>query len=161
MRSRTYFVIPLLYVLGCGVGEVDTSEASTAADEAALRELTTSFDAAVNAQDIEAMMARYADDAVRMNPNLPTAVGTDAIRTLFLEEWSANESVVANAVTDVRVAGDLGATRGTWRATVTPRDGAAPIEDHGKWAATLERQPDGSWKSLWEIWSSDLPPRQE
>ena len=105
------------------------------------------------------MMALYTDGAVRMDPNVPPAVGKDAIRALFLEDWRLNEIVVANTVSDVRVAGELAVSRGTFAATITPRDGGDPIEDRGKWSATYERQADGSWKSIWEIWSSDLPPQ--
>ena len=162
MQSRTWVAVPLLCLLACGGDqEVGTADSSSMAGEAAVRELTSSFDAAVNAQDIDAMMARYTDDAVRMNPNVPTAVGREAIRALFLEEWSVNEAAVMNSVSDVRVSGDLAVSRGTWTATITPRDGGDPTEDRGKWSATLEKQPDGSWKSLWEIWSSDLPPRED
>ena len=41
-------------------------EPLAAADEAAVRERTAAFDAALNAQDIDAMVALYADGAVRM-----------------------------------------------------------------------------------------------
>jgi uncharacterized protein (TIGR02246 family) len=158
MRTRTCLVIPILCALGCGgSADVGTSDTSSAADESAIREHTARFDAALNAQDIEAMMALYADDAVRMDPNLPAAIGKDGVRTLFLEAWELSEVEVVNSVSDVRISGGLASSRGTFTATVTPRDGGDPVEDRGKWSATYERQSDGTWRSIWEIWSSDLP----
>jgi uncharacterized protein (TIGR02246 family) len=128
-------------------------------DEMAVRELASSFDAALNSKDIDAMMARYAEGAVRMNPNTPTSVGNDAIRASYLDDWAANDLRVSNEVSDIRMSGDVAALRGMYTSTVTPRSNGTAYEDHGKWAASVQKLSDGSWKILWEIWSSDLPPR--
>ena len=160
MRRRAWLVLPLVCSLSCaptGEGAVDAE--SRTEDEAAVRALTTSFDAATTARDIDAMMSRYAEGAVRMDPNVPTVIGRDAIRAAFVEGWETNNPVVANELVDVRISGDLAVSRGTWTATIRPASGEEPYDDRGKWAATAERQADGSWKSIWEIWSSDLPPR--
>jgi ketosteroid isomerase-like protein len=127
-------------------------------DEMTVRELASSFDAALNSKDINAMMARYADGAVRMNPNTPMSVGKDAIRAWYLDDWTANDFRVTNEISDIRISDDLAAVRGMYTSTVTPRSGSA-YEDRGKWSAAAQKQSDGSWKMLWEIWSSDLPPR--
>ena len=160
MRTRTLLFLPLLCSLSCSPAGRDAVDAeSRIEDEAAVRALTTRFDAATSSRDIEAMMSRYADGAARMDPNLPTMIGHDAIRASFVEGWETNDPDVANELVDLRISGDLAMSRGTWTATIRPASGEEPYEDQGKWAAAAERQADGSWKSIWEIWSSDLPPR--
>ncbi len=170
-RSRHF--APVLFVglfvcaAGCTGETAETDGATEAAeeagmlvqDEAAVRELTTSFDLAVNAENIDAMLARYAPGAVRMNPNVPAAAGLDAIRESFATVWQTSDNRVQNEVADVRISGDLAVVRGTYRVTVMPTNGEQPYDDSGKWMAAVERQADGTWKSVWEIWNSDLPPR--
>lgn len=160
MRPRVWLVLPLMCSFSCSPAVEDAArEELGMEDEAAIRALTTSFDAATSARDIDAMMSRYAEGAARMDPNVPTLIGRDAIRVAFVEGWEANNPVVANELVDFRISGDLAVSRGTWTATIRPASGEEPYEDQGKWAAAAERQADGSWKSIWEIWSSDLPPR--
>ena len=132
---------------------------STADYEAEIRALVPSFDAAMNGEDIDAMVSRYHDNAVRMAPNAPAAVGAMAIRELFMQSWETADYTVENQLTDLRIAGNLAMARGTWTSHVVPADGSEPYDDEGKWSAVWERQADGSWKTLWDIWNSDLPPR--
>jgi len=159
-RSIPLLMVLVSLVVGCQPAAETVREAdTTAAVEAALQEDVAGFDAAVHAEDIDAMMSRYLDNSVRMNPNVPTAVGRAAIRELFLQGWEANDFDVSNELTDLHVADGLAVGRGTYTIRVTPADGSAPYEDVGKWSSAWQRQPDGSWKALWDIWNSDLPPR--
>jgi ketosteroid isomerase-like protein len=159
MRSRIWLLLSFVCLTACTQGQDSTVAASSQMDEMAVRELSVNFDAALNAKDIDAMMARYADGAVRMNPNAATNVGKDAIRAWYVDDWAANDLKVANEISDMHISGDVAAVRGTYASTVTPRNGGAAYEDRGKWMAMFQKQSDASWKSLWEIWSSDLPPR--
>ncbi len=144
---------------GCQPAAETAREAdTTAADEAAVRQLVAGFDAAVRAEDIDAMMSRYLDNAVRMNPNVPAAVGSAAIRQLFLAGWEANDFEVVNELADLHIADGLAVGRGTYTVRINPADGSAPYDDVGKWSSAWQRQPDGSWKALWDIWNSDIVP---
>ena len=117
--------------------------------------------APTNLLDGQWRMALYLDDAVRMNPNLPPVVGKEAIREYYLASWAEADGDVTNEAVGVRVSGDLATAWDTWSGRIVPADGSEPYDDQGKWSATWLRQPDGSWKTLWDIWSSDLPPRPE
>ena len=105
------------------------------------------------------MMSHYLDNSVRMTPNVPAAVGSAAIRQLFLAAFEANDFEVVNELADLHIADGLAVGRGMYTIRVSPADGSAPFDDVGKWSSALQRQPDGSWKTLWDIWNSDLPPR--
>ncbi len=173
MRSSTHrpplllVIAALAFVPACYGETAETGAAPDAAeqaamqaqDEAALNALQEGFDPAVRARDIEAMMVRYAPNAIRMNPNVPAFTSTAAIRDAYLTAWDTNDYEIVNVVGETQISGDLAAVRGTYSGTITPKNGDPAFEDSGKWVAVLERQPDGAWKSLWEIWNSDLPPR--
>ena len=135
-------------------------QTSTAADEEAVREMVAAFDAAFNTRDADALLAAvYTDESTRMSANEPTAQGRDAIRASFLAAWEAGESNVDNHVAEIHILGDLAAARGTWTARNVPSDGSEPYDDRGSWAGLYRRAADGSWKVVWDIWNSELPPR--
>ena len=54
--------------------------------------------------------------------------------------------------------GDQAVARGTYAATVTPKDGSEEIFIDGKYMTLLKRQPDGSWKIFRDIYNSNMPP---
>lgn len=161
-RRMLLLVVLIPFISGCQATDESAMDQDMAAsDEAAIRQMVESFDAAVRAEDIEAMMSRYSESSVRMNPNAPAAVGSAAIRELFLQGWEANDFDVTNELTDLHVANGLAAGRGTYTSRITPADGSDPYEDAGKWSSAWQKQPDGSWTTLWDIWNSDQPPRVE
>lgn len=156
-RSMLLSFAATLMVCGCAPAGPAPEADTSAADEAVLQEQIAAFDAAVHAEDIEAMMTRYHANAVRLNPNVPPAIGIAAIRQLFLDDWAANDFEVKNELTEVHVDGDLAAGRGIFTVRVIPADGSEPYENSGNWSSVWQRQADGSWKALWDIWNSDLP----
>lgn len=54
---------------------------------------------------------------------------------------------------------DLAYSVGTYRVTLTPRKaGAKPLPtDEGKFLEVLKKQADGSWKIVYDMWSSNAP----
>ena len=62
-----------------------------------------------------------------------------------------------NVAEDVRVSGDLAIARGTYEGKSSLKAGGYSVQEKGKWLTAFQRQPDGSWKSFWDIWNSDLP----
>ncbi len=60
-------------------------------------------------------------------------------------------------VEDVRVFGDWAFMRGVYTVKRTPKTGGEPIQFPGKWMAFKQRQLDGSWKIVSDIFNSDSP----
>jgi ketosteroid isomerase-like protein len=58
---------------------------------------------------------------------------------------------------DIVVFGDWAFDRGTYRYTLTPKSGGAPIPGTGKYLWLYRRHPDGSWKQSRVIWNSSDP----
>jgi ketosteroid isomerase-like protein len=54
-----------------------------------------------------------------------------------------------------RVSGDVAVIWGTY--TTNPAEGEEGITAAGKWVALVEREADGSWKVVRNIWNTDSP----
>lgn len=127
-------------------------------DVQAIHDTQTTFDMLWNAGDVEGLTTGfYAPDAVRMEPHQPALTGKDAIAAAlrkFVDQFTGEGRNVAE---EVRVSGDLAVARGTFEGSETLKAGgyAAPFE--GKWMTAFQRQADGSWKAIWDIYNTDLP----
>ncbi len=72
--------------------------------------------------------------------------------------WEAFPAVTGFTVTPQVVAGDgdLAYARGSFTLDLAPPD-AQPVSSIGKWHAIYERQADGSWLCVSDIWNTDMP----
>jgi len=147
---------------GCAPGPEPPTEdvANVEADIEALKAAIEDWDVAWNSQDLEKLLSFYTEDAVRMPPNEAAEVGNEAIRASLKRSFGDFPSEEDNTIGDVRVSGDLGYVRGTVEATTTPKAGGDPVVENSKWITVYQRQPDGSWKIISEIWNSNRPPSQ-
>ena len=129
-------------------------DSETAAAKTAVDSLTREFSTHFNQGHADLVVAFYSEQAHLMAPNLPAAVGRDAIKAALAPMLAtkpdlqlAPEAVVAN--------GPLLVERGTYTLTLTP-PGASPITDKGKYLAHWH-MIDGKWLMVDDIWNSDLP----
>ena len=158
-RLRT-LVATLLVSLGAGACAQPPQDpepiVSTATDEAAIREVALANDAVMMAEDLDGLLARYADDVVRMDAGRPVMRGLEAIREAYVTRFAAWNFDVTSHVLDVKVAGDLAVARTSWTSHGVPADGGPEYQITGKSVLTFQRQTDGSWKIVWEIWNRDV-----
>ena len=63
--------------------------------------------------------------------------------------------------TEIDGRGDLAYVRGTYAMTIMPEGAPEPIREIGKYVVILQKQPDGSWLVVVDIWNSDLPLPEE
>jgi uncharacterized protein (TIGR02246 family) len=142
------------------VEEPDTTEA----DIAAVEQIAVDWNAAYAAEDVEALVSFFTDDAVRIPANEPALIGKDAVRTWFQGQFDQFIVDTESTLVDVRVSGDLAYFWGTWAGSNTPREGGQPVEANGSFVGVAERQADGSWKTIFNSWSMEqleLPPMEE
>ncbi len=128
------------------------------ADVQAIKDMESAWDKAWNAGNADAAaLGFYSTDAVRLEPNQPALVGRDAIRASlqkYLEQFTEEDRSVTE---DVRVSGDLAVARGTFEGKANLKAGGYSAQFKAKWVVAFQRQADGSWKGIWDIWNSDLP----
>jgi uncharacterized protein (TIGR02246 family) len=127
------------------------------ADVQTIKDANTAWDKAWSAGDAEALASLYTTDAIAMAPNQPAEVGRDAMRASSRKYFGQFSDENRSVVDDVRVSGDLAVARGTQETKTRVKAGGASFQDKSKWISAYQRQPDGSWKILWEMYNSDLP----
>jgi uncharacterized protein (TIGR02246 family) len=152
MKVATAFFI--LALSGCG--SKPTAERTASGPDVSA--LWTEFAASLNAGDAERWLALWTDDGVQMPPREPAVVGKEQIRNRMraaLDRFKFDMKVTNQ---EVRSAGDLAFARGTYKATLTPKQGGKQIPIDGKFMTILVRQPDGSWRIHRDIFNSNVPP---
>lgn len=143
----------LLLLSACNQAPPDTR----AADEAAVRDTDAQWSKTAATKDVDATVAFYADDASLLPPNSPIVTGKPNIRAVWAEllapgtalSWQANKVEVARS-------GDLAYLTGTYEMTMKDAQGN-PVTDKGKMVEVFRKQPDGKWKTVADIFNSDLP----
>ena len=110
------------------------------------------------ARDIDKSVGMCAESASVLAPNAPRATGRDAIRQSFSGFFALPDLVISWQPSDIRVAraGDLGYSTGAYQMTFKDPAGKT-IADHGKYATIWEKQRDGSWKVVLDVFNSDMP----
>jgi ketosteroid isomerase-like protein len=59
---------------------------------------------------------------------------------------------------EVAKSGDVAYTQGTYTLTLTDPQTKQLINDHGSYVTTYRKQPDGTWKAVVDIATSEVPP---
>jgi ketosteroid isomerase-like protein len=163
--KKLLMVIPLVFLLcfafGCQEGE-DVAEEPAVDVEADIEAIKTSLNewaTLYNAGDFDRIMSiYYAENAVKIPPNQPILEGKEAILLGYQNDREQNDEHCDSSVAeDVRVFGDLAVARGVDIATSTPKDGSEPVKNNSRWVIVLERQTDGTWKWIYEIWNNNNP----
>jgi ketosteroid isomerase-like protein len=125
------------------------------ADKAAIDSTAREFVRHALANDFAALTrAYYADDAIVLPPNAPAVTGHAAIEAMF----KTFPPITAFELQTEEVEGtaDLAYVRGRYTMTMSP-PGVPAIADTGKFLEIWRKQSDGTWKSVRDMFSSDVP----
>lgn len=134
--------------------------AADSPDVKALKDNEAQWNKDFAAKDLEKLVAHYAADAVLMSPGAPTASGKEAIRAV-LKEMLADPALSLKfhaARVEVAKSGDMAFTQGSYTMTVTDPSTKRPMNDKGSYVTVYKKQPDGSWKAVSDIASSENSP---
>ena len=139
------------------IADSNVPTALSPADEVKIRSVDSAFVAAANAGDAEGVAAVYADNGALLAPNLPPQKGRAAIKAFwggFLDAYSVRFEVTSDTIEG---RGDLAYNQGHYRFTAVPKaKGVLGVADEGKFLEILKKQPDGSWKYVVDMYSSNL-----
>ncbi|MBA3511404.1 MAG: SgcJ/EcaC family oxidoreductase [Sphingomonas sp.] len=134
----------------------ETAQASTAADEQAIRDNIARWLQLIKANDSAAIAQLYADDGVVMAPNQPLVTGREAIA----QYWQSMNAMPEATLTfqperiEISSAGDMALDRGTYRFTAKP--GGQTIDDTGKYLVVWKKV-GADWKVAADMFNSDKP----
>jgi uncharacterized protein (TIGR02246 family) len=130
------------------------------ADVKAIQDNEAQWNQEYAAKDNDKIVAHYADDAILMVPGTPSTSGKEAIRAALKEMVADPALSLQFHATKVEVAksGDVAYTQGTYTMTLTDPKTKQVINDHGSYVTTYRKQPDGTWKAVADIATSEVPP---
>lgn len=158
MRCRSLiFVLP---ALALPVLVALTPTATRAADDGA-KVVEAAWQKAIEANDLDAVMACYAADAVAWFPDMPEAKGTKAIREAwqeFLDMYTVQKATYLDSHT--KTVGDASVGWGTFSMTLLAKEGGDPITDTGRYTEVVERR-NGRWVYVVDHASFDPIPDEE
>jgi uncharacterized protein (TIGR02246 family) len=130
------------------------------ADVKAIQDTETQWNKDYAAKDASKIIAHYADDAVLIVPGAPSDHGITAI-TAAIRQMVADPALALkfqSSKIEVAKSGDIGYTQGIYTMTMTDPVSKKVINDHGSYVTTYRKQPDGSWKAVVDIATSEVAP---
>jgi uncharacterized protein (TIGR02246 family) len=126
---------------------------------AAIVRLDQEFMKGVATKDSRALVAAfYAPDAVLLPPGQPAVEGRENIRVALQGMMDTGVTSIKLTTKKVWSTGALAFARATYTLSLTPADGV-PVEDTGKSLVCYRRQPNGSWRAILDMFSSDRATR--
>ena len=120
-----------------------------------IQNINDEFDTASNAGDIDKVVSLFTDDAVRIPAAGPALVGKEAIRDWFQQVFDRYTLKQKNVLVDFKVSGELLFYRGTYTTTNTPKEGGEPLQLNGDFVVIMQKQSDGSWRTICNSWSNE------
>lgn len=151
--------IPVLAAAALVLGAACASPAPPA-DRAAIAKTLTDLDAAwsaaAGARNVDGVASFYAQDAVAYPPGAPTAVGFAAAKAVWAGYFADSTFTISWTTTSAGASesGDLGYTAGTYTDSYKGPDGNL-VNETGKYFCLWQKQADGSWKAVHDIWNTD------
>lgn len=142
--------------LACGIV---LSAAALRAEEGA-KSVDAAWLKAVKANDVDALVACYAGDAVLWLPDAPEARGSKAIRDAYAGLLAANTVVDATIVNAVyQTSGDLSTGWGNFTLTLKPKKGGDAVTMKGRFV-DVTKKTGGKWAYVADLASADPAPAQ-
>lgn len=141
-------VLMFLIVAGLVVG----SPAWAAHHEGGFEEMAAAWEAAYNKGDVAAVVAMYAEDGMRMPPDMPMVKGREAIAAQIQAGIEGGMVKVKITLDDSHTSGEMGHGRGTFVGMDADGNKIAA----GKWA-NVAKMVDGKWQVQYDIFNYDAP----
>ncbi len=147
----TLFMAVLVAAAGpaCAVGTSSDSateaDAMTDTDRCEIQTVLESYEKALNASDVDAVVALYADDGVFMPSSAPTALGIEGLRAYYGHVFTMIKLNIAFTVEEIVTDGSIAFARTGSKGSVTIlADGTtAPQENRELF---VFQKNDGVWK---------------
>ena len=157
LKRVCLLIVPLAFA-GCAA-EVEVAEVDIEAARAELLETDLAFAAAASAgMDAELIASFWGDEAVIIPPDAPEIRGKAAILAFVQESLELPGFSVNWEPTEVQIgpSGVVGYTMGPNRFTLPDEDGNIMTVE-GRYVTIWQKQADGSWKCMVDIWNNAPP----
>jgi uncharacterized protein (TIGR02246 family) len=155
MKSNLFFTLLAAFALTfTACQQAAESPVDLAQVKSEIQTLENAWAAALNARDLDALMALYTDDAVSMTNNAPMLAGKDAIRKSQEQEFAGMPEGLTYSFEVLDVYGDGNTITETGKSTYKNADGK--VTGTGKYMVVWKRQGD-QYLCVREIYNGDAP----
>jgi ketosteroid isomerase-like protein len=118
------------------------------------------YEAAINSNDTDRVMAMYDKDAEILQPDGPLVTGRRSIRKWVNDYFKAYKTHWKKVPLKNFVLGEYGFDEGMDTAVDVPRNGGKTITWDCKGILVYKRQKNGEWLIFRDIWNNNTPPKQ-
>ena len=129
------------------------------ADNDAIEGVLQRYGDLINLGDFESWLDLWDTDGRQMPPDVPARIGLDAIREAMRPAFTDTDmDFELVKIDESQVYGDVGLTRCTYSLRATPKGGGDTFDvmTDGKALTLYGRQPDGSWKIIFDCFNSNV-----
>jgi ketosteroid isomerase-like protein len=154
MKLPQWSIVGLI-VFGLSTGPAPAQTSDAAADS--IRAADAAWLKVYAAKDLNKSVAFFDEQGSILSPNDPIATGKAAVAKLIASDFAYGDLSWHVDKAGVSRSGDLGYTSGTYKFSFKDAAGK-PATDSGKYLALWKKQTDGSWKVLFDMFNTDLPP---
>jgi ketosteroid isomerase-like protein len=116
------------------------------------------YEAAINSNNTDRVMAMYDKGAEILQPDGPLVSGRRNIRKWVADYFKQFKTHWKKVPLKNFVCGDYGFDEGIDTAVDTPRAGGKAIRSDCKGILVYKRQKNGEWLVFRDIWNSNVPP---
>jgi len=131
------------------------------ADVKAIRDLEATQVQAFASKDGNKIGAYFGDNASAFFPDAPIITGAKAIAEVFrpfLADKNFSLTFASDKV-DVAKSGELGYSQGAYTMKSTDPKTKKVLTVRGKYVTVFQKQADGGWKAVADIFNEDAPPK--
>jgi ketosteroid isomerase-like protein len=158
MRHIPMTALVVVALCACSTGT--KQPADPAAVRAAIEATNAKLEGWYATAQVDSVVAAYASDATLLGPNMPAAVGRDAIRAQWTGLVSAGVPHFSIKTVAVHVADSLAIEHGHYtlqlRAKAPADTSKLLMDDRGNYVVAWVHR-DGTWLLLYDIATSELP----
>ena len=143
----------------CGIALLVASATCSFASEAesAAHHAHTAYTEAINANDLDALMAMMTEDVVFMAAHAPPMIGKAAVRPWIKGYFDAVHTHWVKETQEFVVAGEWAFERYAYTSTDTPHGGGEPFVDTGWGLVIYHLDADGTWRVARDAFGTDTP----
>jgi uncharacterized protein (TIGR02246 family) len=157
LKMTTRIVLTLgasfLAIVSCEEGQ----RPDPADDLAAIASVLQEHVDAVNAGDVDSLLAGMTDDVVYLPPDQPLLRGKEQLRALMTPAYEQLDAQISMRAEETVVAGDWAWEWGHLSGSMRPKAGGQATELDGKYFYVYQRPGAGSWRIARDIYNWNKP----
>ena len=149
-----------LALSGCQDKTQPDPTVNTEEERSAIEATLMNYEAALNASDVDGVLALYAEDGVFMPTEAPTAVGKEQIRAAYEHVFSAIKLDIAFSIDEIVQSGNFAFARTVSRGEVTVLAEDVTLPEENRELFVLEKAGD-EWRIARYMFNKMSPPASQ